>query len=78
MTAEDNDYWINHNVYKFVPNDKVTDPKIPVRYFRMVLQEMFSTYGKTEEESFNQVFVLAEITLRGTFTSLEERNKFVH
>jgi hypothetical protein len=44
----------------------------------MVLQEMFSTYGKTEEESFNQVFVLAEITLRGTFTSLEERNKFVH
>jgi len=78
VTAEDNDYWINHNVYKFVPNDKVTDPKIPVRYFRMVLQEMFSTYGKTEEESFNQVFVLAEITLRGTFTSLEERNKFVH
>ncbi|MBQ9819306.1 MAG: hypothetical protein IJM60_03385 [Bacteroidales bacterium] len=77
VTAEDNDYWVNHNVYKFVPNDKVTDPHVPVRYFRMVLQEMFGNYGKPEADTFNTVWVLAEITLRGTFTSLEERNKFV-
>ena len=78
VTDEDNDYWINHNVYKFVANDNVPDPNIPLRYFRMVLQEMFGSYGKTDEETFNTVFVLAEITLRGSFTSLEERNQYVN
>lgn len=78
VTAEDADYWANHNVYKFVANDQVPDPEIPVRYFRMVLQEMFGNYGKPEADTFNTVWVLAEITLRGSFTTLEERNKFVN
>ena len=59
-------------------NDQVPDPEIPVRYFRMVLQEMFGNYGKPEADTFNTVWVLAEITLRGSFTTLEERNKFVN
>ncbi len=77
VTDTDKDYWANHNIYKFVATDKVTDPRMPLRYLRIVLQEMFETYGRTDEETYDKVFVLTEITLRGTFTSLEERNKFV-
>lgn len=78
VTAEDNDYWINHNVYTFVANDKVAGPNFPLRYFRMVLKDMFATYGKSDADTFNESFVFAEFTLRGTFTTLEERNKFVN
>ena len=77
VTAEDEDYWANHNVFKFVENDKVTDPHIQLRYFRMVLQDMFATYGLSYEDTFNNSFVLAEISLKGTFAALEDRDKYV-
>ena len=80
VTAEDNDYWINHNVFKFVPTDKTPNPGMRVRYIRVNLQEAFVTYQKelNGETPYNDIFVFAEITFRGSFGSLEERNQFMN
>ncbi len=73
ITAEDQDYFDNHNVYTLEKTDLVTDPFQTVRYVRFKLLDAFSTYGNNNPVNY----VIGEITIFGTFASIKERNKYV-
>jgi hypothetical protein len=73
ITAEDQDYFDNHNVYTLEETELVPDPFQNVRYVRFKLLDAFSTYGNNNPVNY----VIGEITIFGTFASITERNKFI-